>query len=314
VTDGAADPALCVIIPTRDRASLLGEAVSSVLRSPLTVSPKQIIVVDDDSRDDTEEVVRKHGVSYIRVHNHNIARNRNAGLALATTPYVAFLDDDDVWLPGNMEPQLAALERYADAAFAYAIAQCATEDLRPISLTFPSPPLPSGIVPAQLHLGYPNLGVVLFKRDALTAVGGFDASIGYGQDADLLLRTAATRKIVGVDFIGMLHRLRSPSKTRADYYWARREITHWAPRHLGVGWRARATFLVKTKGLFFSRFCEDTLACASLGQGRDALKCLLRGIWVSPAHALRHMMSLASLVWCICRKPFASHRAAQDSR
>jgi glycosyltransferase involved in cell wall biosynthesis len=287
---------LSVVIPTRDRASLLDVTIASVLRSPLIVSPGQIIVVDDDSHDDTEAVARKHAVSYLRVDHHNISRTRNAGFSLVRTPYVAFLDHDDIWLPGNMEPQLEALKRHPDAAFAYGIARCASEELQPIPLAFPSPPLPSGIIPDQLHLGYPNLGVVLFRREAVSGVGGFDPAIRYHQDADLLLRIAARQKIVGVDFEGMLHRLRSPSRARADYYWASREVLHWLPRRLGVGWPAAIRFLVKTKGLFFYRFCADAAACASLGHRRDALQCLSRAVRVSPLHALRHCSDVASIL------------------
>jgi glycosyltransferase involved in cell wall biosynthesis len=287
---------LSVIIPTRNRADLLDNAIASVLGSPLIVSKNQILVVDDGSHDLTEYVVQKHGVPRIRVENRNVARNRNAGLALVTTPYVTFLDDDDVWLPGNMEPQLKALERHPGAAFSYGIAQCATENLQPISLTFPSPPLPSGIVPEQLHMGYPNLGVVLFRRDAVASVGGFDPSIVYGQDADLLLRIAAEREIIGVDFVGMMHRLRSPSKARANYYWERRGITRWAPRHLGVGWRPLMRFRIRTRGLFFSRFCSDALACVLLGLRRDAFECLSRAVRVSPLHAIRHFVDVGLLL------------------
>ena len=287
---------LSVVIPTRDRASLLDITIASVLRSPLIVSPEQIIVVDDDSHDGTAEMAGRHAVSYLRVANHNISRTRNAGFSLVRTPYVTFLDHDDVWLPGNMKPQLEALERHPDAAFAYGIARCASEELEPIALTFPSPPLPSGVIPERLHLGYPNLGVVLFRREAIDSVGGFDPAIRYHQDADLLLRISSRQKIVGVDFVGMLHRLRSPSRARADYYWASREVLHWMPRHLGVGWIAAIRFRRKTKGLFFYRFCADASACASLGHRRDALRCLSRALRVSPLHAVRHCPEMAAIL------------------
>ena len=58
------------------------------------------------SQDDTEEVARSHGVTYLRGVFKGPSGARNAGLAVTTTYYVNFLDDDDEWLPHNMEAQL----------------------------------------------------------------------------------------------------------------------------------------------------------------------------------------------------------------
>jgi glycosyltransferase involved in cell wall biosynthesis len=291
---------ISVVVTTQNRASLLGTAIDSVLPSPLIMSPEQIIVVDDDSQDRTEEVARQFGVRYLRVAHHNISASRDAGLALAHAPYITFLDDDDVWLPGNMEVQLAALQAHPNAAFAYGIAQNATEYLEPLPLSFPLSPLPSGLVPDDLHrYGYPHLAVVLFRREAVAAVGGFDRGIRYGEDADLLLRIAARHEIVSVEVVGMLHRLRPPSKARSDYFWAsaRREVTQWRPKHVGVRWRTAAKFRFQTKGLFCSRFWEDAAACVALGHRHDALICLWRAVWISPAHALRHFRTMLSIFW-----------------
>ncbi len=254
-------------------------------------------MVDDDSHDRTEDVARQHRVKYVRVRCHNTGRSREEGLELTRTKYVAFLDDDDAWLPGNMEAQLAALEEHPHAAFAYGIARCATEDLQPLPMTFPSPPLASGIAPEQLHVDYPNIGVVLFRRDAVVEAGGFDPRIKYQQDADLMIRLAARREIVGVEAIGMLYRFRAPSKARADYFWSNREITNWWPKHVGVGWKAAARFQCKMRRMFYHIFCEDAAVCVALGHRRDALECLLRALWVSPSRALRHGRTLVSVFW-----------------
>src|SRR5579859_2036251 len=246
-------PMISVVIPTQDRAGVLGGAIESVLASPLIMSPAQIIVVDDDSHDQTQEVAQRYGVRYVRVACHSSGGSRNVGFRMVRTPYVTFLDDDDVWLPGNMGPQLAALDARPAAGLAYGIAQCATEELEPLPWRFPSPPLPSGLVPDDLHRsGYPQLGVVLFRREAVAAVGAYDPRIRYHQDADLILRVAAQQEIVGVEVVGMLHRLRSPSKARSDYFWAdaRREVLRWRPTQVGVRRRTSMNFQFRTEGLF----------------------------------------------------------------
>jgi glycosyltransferase involved in cell wall biosynthesis len=276
---------------------MLNTAIQSVLGSPIIASPRHIIVADDDSNDDTEEVVRQHGATYLRVNNHNISLTRNAGLAQVETDYVTFLDHDDAWLPGNMQPQLEALLNETDAAFAYGIARCANEDLQPQEWTFPTPPLPTGLVPSQLHLGYPNLGVVLFRREAVDRVGGFDPRIIYHQDGDMMLRVAARRHIIGIEFVGMLHRMRPASRARCDYHWKHREVAGWTPRNLGVGWKSLIKLRVKTRGLLYHRFCQDAVASLDAGQATDAFVCLTRALRISPERGVRHYAGIGGLLW-----------------
>jgi glycosyltransferase involved in cell wall biosynthesis len=255
-----------------------------------------VIVVDDDSRDNTAEVARRFGVSYLHVEHHNISLTRNAGLARVETPYVTFLDDDDAWLPGNLEHQLDALEARPEAAFAFGIARCATENLEPLPWTFPAKPLASGHVPGRLHLGYPQLGVVLFRRDVIIGLGGFDPSIPYHQDAELMLRIAAQHEIIGTEDVGMLYRLRPPSRTRADYLWRFRGTMAWRPQGLGLCWRTHLKFMASKRTLYFHSFLEDASACSVGGLHRDALICVSRALRTSPPHAVRHARSVAAVV------------------
>jgi glycosyltransferase involved in cell wall biosynthesis len=287
---------ISVVIPTHNRASMVGVAIASVLQSPLIGSAEQIIVVDDDSEDETEQVVRPFGVRYVRVACRSSGATRNAGFALVQTPYVAFLDDDDVWLPGNLEEQLSALEARPGAGFAYGLTQCANDDLEPLPWTYPSPPLASGIVPERLHLDYPQLGVMLFRREAVAEAEGFDSGIPYYQDADLMLRIAAKHEIVGVSSVGMLHRLRAPSRSRDDYYWSNRDVITWRPKGAGIGWRTTAKYFVGQKSLFYWRLVDDASGCAINGQRRDALICLLRAAYIAPHSAVHHPRRLVSVL------------------
>ena len=276
--------AISVVIPTHNRAQWLAAAIKSTLKSPL-IEPKRVIVVDDDSKDNTEEVARSYGVTYLRGVFKGPSGARNAGQLATTSHYVNFLDDDDEWLPHNMEPQLAALENHPDAGFAFGLAQIATEDMRPTDWTSPRLPLATG--PDALHVGYPQVGAVLFRRDAITEVGCFDPRIRYAEDADLMLRIAARREIIGLNVVGVLYRQRGPGKTRADYFWSNRAVMNWWPQT--VGWRARARFIYFIRRIFFHKLLEDAAASAEAGRLRDAFVCLGRALWVSPAHFLWNM-------------------------
>ena len=280
-----------VVVPTYNRAAQLEVAIRSVLASPLITSPDQVIVVDDDSQDDTPEVVRRLGVRYVPFAGHSVARNRNEGLRRAVTEYVSFLDDDDAWLPGNLEAQLEALDAHPDAGFAYGQVRCATEeDLAPLDATFPRPPLVSGHAPGQLHARsrYPQLGSVLFRRQALEEVSGFDPRVHYWEDGDLMLRVASVREIVGLETVGALYRVRSAGRSRADYFWPLRDVARWWPREAGVGWKPRLQFQFTTRALFFTRFVEDAATCSAAGRRWDAVVCAARAAWVSPLHAIRY--------------------------
>jgi glycosyltransferase involved in cell wall biosynthesis len=285
--------AISVVIPTHSRAQWLAGAIKSVLKSPL-IEPKRVIVVDDDSKDDTEEVARSHGVTYLRGVFKGASGARNAGLAATTSYYVNFLDDDDEWLPHNMEAQLAALENHPDAGFAFGLVQLATEDMRPIDWTSPRLPLATGYAPDALHGRYPQLGAVLFRRDAIMEVGCFDPRIRYHQDADLMLRIAARREIIGLNVVGVLYRERGPGRTRADYFWSNRAVTNWWPQT--VGWRARVRFIRGIRGQFLFRFLQDAAVSAEAGRFRDALVCLGRALWASPAHFLWHLLEVTRIL------------------
>src|SRR3712207_6699120 len=109
-------PSVSVIIPTHGRPRLLPRAVESARRAGRDV---EVIVVDDASTDETAEVCRGlEGVRYVRLErNQGVAGARNVGLLVSTADYVAFLDDDDLRLPGSLDRQRAVLEARPAAGF-----------------------------------------------------------------------------------------------------------------------------------------------------------------------------------------------------
>jgi glycosyltransferase involved in cell wall biosynthesis len=93
-----------VIVPTYNCGQFIGQAIDSILGQ--TRPPEQIIVVDDGSTDDTEQVVRRYEhqrIEYIRQANAGVSAARNAGLDAAVGDLVTFLDADDRWRPTFVE-------------------------------------------------------------------------------------------------------------------------------------------------------------------------------------------------------------------
>ena len=109
-----------VVIPTFNRASLLGDAVNSVLRQ--SFKDFELLVVDDGSTDDTEALVRElmrgdGRVRYQKQKNGGVASARNRGIDCPRAArYVAFLDSDDTWSLNHLERSVAVLESYRDIA------------------------------------------------------------------------------------------------------------------------------------------------------------------------------------------------------
>lgn len=114
-------PKVSVIIATYNRADLLTRAVNSVLAQSFT--DYEIIVVDDCSSDDTQEVIRTFTDPRVRPLRHETnqgaAAARNTGISQAKGEYIAFLDDDDECTPNRLADQVSALDSNPNVGMVY---------------------------------------------------------------------------------------------------------------------------------------------------------------------------------------------------
>src|SRR3984957_16748055 len=108
---------LSVVIPTWNRAGLVGEAVESALGQE--GGDLEVIVVDDGSTDGTAEVIERRfgkSVRLLRMATQSgVGAARNEGVCQVTGDLLAFLDSDDLWLPGKLKAELGVLDRFPDA-------------------------------------------------------------------------------------------------------------------------------------------------------------------------------------------------------
>jgi glycosyltransferase involved in cell wall biosynthesis len=102
---------ISVVVPTYNRADILGRTIASVLAQSLP--PDEVIVVDDGSTDDTAALVATFGsrVRYLRQANAGVSVARNHGASLAGGRWLAFVDSDDLWRPRKLELQMGVLQR-----------------------------------------------------------------------------------------------------------------------------------------------------------------------------------------------------------
>ena len=108
----ASAPTVSVIIPTYNRADLISQSIDSVLQQ--TFTDYEIIVVDDESTDNTEAIVKKYGdrVRYVWTPNGGTGHARNVGMQHARGRYLTFLDSDDILYPYALELETKLLERF----------------------------------------------------------------------------------------------------------------------------------------------------------------------------------------------------------
>lgn len=186
-------PVVSVIIPTYNRASLLRDALASVeaQHGIGDAYEMEVIVVDDASSDGTSQVVRAHQrVHYVRLPaNRGLPAARNAGIRASRGQYLAFLDDDDVWLPCKLECQVEALESHPEAGVVYSpciVRSGHREFLVPAEGQAPS----GGVLEHLLEHNLAPVHCFLVRREPLVAAGQFDERLQCFEDHDLWLRLA----------------------------------------------------------------------------------------------------------------------------
>jgi glycosyltransferase involved in cell wall biosynthesis len=182
-----------VVVPTRNRASMLGQALRSVAAQREV--DLEAVVVDDGSADATAALVSGMEDRRVRLIRHErpqgVSAARNRGIAEARGPWVAFLDDDDLWAPGKLASQLAAAKRDGRA---WAVTGAVSVDDR-LRVLAGEPPLEPERIVADLDrynsvpAGASN---VLVRADLLAATGGFDPALRHMADWDLWIRLGRT--------------------------------------------------------------------------------------------------------------------------
>lgn len=174
---------ISVIIPTYNSAHYLPAALESVVAQDYR--PLEVIVVDDGSTDETAAIVadffQRTGLpgEYLFQPNQGPAAARNRGLTLAHSEWIAFLDADDLWLPGKSTLQMQLLDAYPQAGLVWGSASIFAGDLSPAA----SPAV-------RTSLPQPNwmLQSMLFRRSTLDRVGSFNPALRLGEDVDWLWR------------------------------------------------------------------------------------------------------------------------------
>lgn len=186
---------ISVILPVYNGGRYVHTSLDSALSQ--TYPNVEIIAVNDGSRDDSLAILHSYG-SRIRVidqANTGVARARNAGVAASTGGLLAFLDQDDIWDASKLERQTALLARHPAALATYCDHRGIDEHGEITSASGALyDPRASGQILEYLIRGnfILSASLVMLRRSAFDAAGGFDASQPHwSDDYDLWMRIAA---------------------------------------------------------------------------------------------------------------------------
>jgi glycosyltransferase involved in cell wall biosynthesis len=212
-------PTVSVIIPTYQRSHWVSEAIESVLAQ--TFKDYEIIVVNDGSTDNTVEVLNQFQdkIKIIEQENKGGSAARNIAIKNSQGLYIAFLDDDDLWLPSKLEKQIALLEFNHKIGLIYSDMFWFNENG-----VFPNTKAQvSSLHLARLYwmhflnldsLTCPISSTVIVRRQALDEIGLFDESLTNCHDYDLWLRIGEKWLFYYLDDPLTMHRLSDTNITK----------------------------------------------------------------------------------------------------
>jgi glycosyltransferase involved in cell wall biosynthesis len=192
-SDSGIAPVVSVVLPTYNRAPLLGRSIRSVLRQSYT--DFELIVVDDGSTDETSAVVagfRDPRVNYLQLsRNTGAGAARNVGIRASKGKFLAFQDSDDEWLPSKLSKQMAAFERGQDGlGVVYSDMQRVMRDGTTTYFAAPSV-LPDQLVSSTIWFYQVcNLGVqtTVIRREYLDEVNHFNEDLPALEDMEMFIR------------------------------------------------------------------------------------------------------------------------------
>lgn len=203
---------VCAIVPTHNRAPMLRECIDSILRQSRPV--QELIVVNDGSTDDTEDVAKSYGsrVTLITKQNGGKASALNIALQKCTSDYLWICDDDDIAAADGLEYLAAALDDNAGAGFVYGTFQIFRDGLFGRRFTPPTywmrddePDIHIQFLEEMFTFQY----AMLVRRSLYTTVGPFREDLLRSQDHEMAIRLSRSAQSVYVPRVIFFQRAHS---------------------------------------------------------------------------------------------------------
>jgi len=192
-------PLVSVIIPCYNGEKFISEAIESVLNQ--TYQNWELIVVDDGSTDNSRNIVQKYINNKIILikhkYNKGIAKTKNAGIVNARGKYIAFLDQDDIWLNSKLDLQLKCFELGNSDIGVVCTGMIFTDDvLRPRYIFKGFDDIDQEKLIKNLYLKPTNSSsIMMVKKECFDRIGTFNEDLIGWDDYELLMRLATISQI-----------------------------------------------------------------------------------------------------------------------
>lgn len=234
-------PVVSVIIPTYNPTAQLQKAIESVLMQHIEL---EVIVIDDGSEVDVKSLLsdKLEEIKLIRQSNKGVAGARNRGLKEAQGHYIAFLDDDDTYLPGSLKNRIECFENHSGTGgvLSASLTLSASGQLKPWLEV-------SGVEPGKAKLlgraefcrltrkyGYFMIVSFLTTLQMVRDCGGFDERMYVGEDTDLFFRIMQNKPLLFLQkptFVRLSGGLTAnpdniPRTRQSQYVMVRKYMTH----------------------------------------------------------------------------------------
>jgi glycosyltransferase involved in cell wall biosynthesis len=295
----AAATRISVIVPTRNRPALLREALESIRRLERDGLVFEILVGDNGDDPLTQEVADEFGALHLRAPKVGAAAARNVCLGAVTGDYVAFLDDDDVWLEGHLTPHLALLRVRPELEAVFSQRVWADTELRPVAEPDPAADPGQGKELLRNIIGgaIPQIGTMLVRKRALEGVGLFDETLVGGTDWDWTLRFARRETLGYVPHLSNIVRGRPPGTYNTLQFSRLRYDWRIFLRHVAVNWRVwRSPLEViqayrRSFGHYYGYFEDAALALSERGDRAGVFAAVWGAFRVFPHRALHNVLA-----------------------
>jgi len=323
------NPTVSVCVPTYNRASTLSQTIKAVLGQ--TFSDWELIICDDASTDETEQVVRAFGDS--RIHycrnekNLGLYPNWNHGIELASGKYIAIYHDHDLYLPTILERSVTLMEQHPTASFVHTALLLIDAVNNPVGVDIrPFPELMSGKqMKRSLATSWASpimAATAMVRRKAYKQVGPYyHQQYGLGCDMNMWFRLCQIGDVAYIRDPQVFIRARTKKEKTAQFHWS--EVTqnlHMHRDHLvqefktnRLGYylnRAKYVFQ-RDRRLFMYGIRAVLLESPEVNSEGDAVIQSEASLWVkSLLRATRKSTSLQSLLRCLVL-PLHRHKVSR---
>lgn len=242
---------VAVIVPAFNAQATIGATLTSVVDEP---GVAEIIVIDDGSTDDTVTVAGRFAplVSVRKIQNSGVSAARNRGIAATESPWLLFLDADDMLMPGTIAARLAA-----SGATEADLIICDWEEMIDDGVGAPRAGLQRSIDWAAMARDadvavasglWATTAAILYRRDIVERIGGFRMDLPVIQDARFLFDAVhLSGRIVHAPHVGARYRVLRGSLSRRDPARFALDVLHNG-RQIEAIWRANGPLSVAQRG------------------------------------------------------------------